>query len=67
MEDTIRRNASPIREGGDRERIGGSNSSLNSSASDESGRNPLQGIETYHVELDQFLGSCRNMILYFDF
>ncbi|XP_054289269.1 eukaryotic translation initiation factor 4E-binding protein Mextli-like isoform X1 [Macrosteles quadrilineatus] len=42
MEDTIRRNASPIREGGDRERIGGSNSSLNSSASDESGRNPLQ-------------------------
>ncbi|XP_046676503.1 eukaryotic translation initiation factor 4E-binding protein Mextli isoform X3 [Homalodisca vitripennis] len=38
MEDTIRRNASPVREGVDRERMGGSSSSLNSSASDESNR-----------------------------
>jgi len=43
MEETIRRNASPIREGGERERIGDSNSSLNSSASDESNRLPHQG------------------------
>uniref|UniRef100_A0A1B6LND0 Uncharacterized protein n=1 Tax=Graphocephala atropunctata TaxID=36148 RepID=A0A1B6LND0_9HEMI len=38
MEDTIRRNASPVREGVDRERMGGSTSSLNSSASDECNR-----------------------------
>jgi hypothetical protein len=39
IEDTIRRNASPIRlEQPDKERMGGSSSSLNSSASDESNR-----------------------------
>lgn len=38
MEETIRRNASPVREGSERERMGGSSSSLNSSASDESNR-----------------------------
>lgn len=41
IEDTIRRNASPIRlEQPDKERMGGSSSSLNSSASDESNRFP---------------------------
>jgi hypothetical protein len=39
IEDTIRRNASPIRlEQPDKECMGGSSSSLNSSASDESSR-----------------------------
>jgi hypothetical protein len=41
IEDTIRRNASPVRlEQPDKERMGGSSSSLNSSASDESNRFP---------------------------
>lgn len=44
MEDTIRRNASPIREPAERERMGGSSSSLNSSASDESNRLPQTGV-----------------------
>ncbi|XP_075212443.1 eukaryotic translation initiation factor mextil isoform X3 [Lycorma delicatula] len=43
MEDTIRRNASPVREMCERERMGGSSSSLNSSASDESNRLPFSG------------------------
>ncbi|GLG96582.1 Uncharacterized protein GBIM_03523 [Gryllus bimaculatus] len=39
MEDTIRRNASPVRlEQAEKERVGGSSSSLNSSASDDSNR-----------------------------
>nr|XP_018895653.1 PREDICTED: mucin-19-like isoform X1 [Bemisia tabaci] len=38
MDDTIRRNASPIREPVEKDQMGGSSSSLNSSASDESNR-----------------------------
>jgi len=43
MEDTIRRNASPVREPQERSHMGGSSSSLNSSASDESNRHPHSG------------------------
>ncbi|RZF33982.1 hypothetical protein LSTR_LSTR006898 [Laodelphax striatellus] len=38
IEDTIRNNASPVRDSCEREKMGGSTSSLNSSASDESNR-----------------------------
>ncbi|XP_039280916.1 eukaryotic translation initiation factor 4E-binding protein Mextli isoform X11 [Nilaparvata lugens] len=41
IEDTIRNNASPVRDSCEREKMGGSTSSLNSSASDESNRIPF--------------------------
>uniref|UniRef100_A0A1B6D1H2 K Homology domain-containing protein n=2 Tax=Clastoptera arizonana TaxID=38151 RepID=A0A1B6D1H2_9HEMI len=44
IKDTIVRNASPVREIVENERMGGSSSSLNSSASDESNRLPQTGM-----------------------
>lgn len=55
MEETIRRNASPVREGSERERMGGSSSSLNSSASDESNRLNQPGFAIFAVIITEII------------
>lgn len=55
MEETIRRNASPVREGSERERMGGSSSSLNSSASDESNRLNQPGFALFVVKISYII------------